>query len=199
MVLVCSSDFARPLDQRIMWLYRYEPIELSHHLAKPGGYRCSGSTYIMVFICHVTLQDHVIKALYDIMFRNPSKDATILPSLVAIEAVVLEICRVISQDQVTKGLWLHGQEPIKVNYHSARFGGDRDYGNGDIMIFVCHVTFEDHMFKLSNDFMIRSASMYFTKIPIFVCHRHCGSGDISFSLSGNLSRPRDQRVMWLYE
>ena len=45
----------------------------------------------MVFVCHVTLQDHVIKALYDFMIRSLSRYLTILASLVDIDAVVVEI------------------------------------------------------------------------------------------------------------
>ena len=28
---------------------------------------------ILVFVCHVTLQDHVIRALYDFMVSSPSR------------------------------------------------------------------------------------------------------------------------------
>ena len=34
---------------------------------------------------------------------------------------------------------LYGQEPIKVSYHLAKFGGHRHCGNDDIMSLVCHV------------------------------------------------------------
>ena len=34
----------------------------------------------MVFVSHVTLRDHVIKALNDFMGRNPLRYVTILPS-----------------------------------------------------------------------------------------------------------------------
>ena len=43
----------------------------------------------MIFVCHVTLQDHVIKA--QIMVRSFSMYVTILPSLVAIDALVEEM------------------------------------------------------------------------------------------------------------
>ena len=45
----------------------------------------------MVFVCHVTLQDHMIKALYDFMMRSLSRYITVLASLVAIDIVVVEI------------------------------------------------------------------------------------------------------------
>ena len=45
----------------------------------------------MVFACHVTLQDHVIKASNGFMVRSLSKYVTILLSLVAIDTLVVEI------------------------------------------------------------------------------------------------------------
>ena len=45
----------------------------------------------MVFVFHVTLQDHVIKSLYDFMIRSPSISIAILASLVAIDTVVGEM------------------------------------------------------------------------------------------------------------
>ena len=63
----------------------------------------------MVFICHVTLQDHVIKALYDFMVRSSSRLVDILPGVVAIGTVVKEIgditilvYHVILQDHIIK-------------------------------------------------------------------------------------------------
>ena len=56
-----------------------------------GGHRHSGSGDIMVFVCHVTLEDHMIKVLNDFMVGSPSRYVTILPSLVAIDRVILEI------------------------------------------------------------------------------------------------------------
>ena len=46
---------------------------------------------MVVFVCHLTLQDHMIKALYDFMIRSLSKYITILASLVATDFVVVEI------------------------------------------------------------------------------------------------------------
>ena len=46
---------------------------------------------MMVFVCHVTLQDHMIKALYDFMIKSLSRYITILASLVAIDIVIVEI------------------------------------------------------------------------------------------------------------
>ena len=46
---------------------------------------------MMVFVCYGTLQDHMIKALYDFMIRGVSRYITILANLVAIDIVVVDI------------------------------------------------------------------------------------------------------------
>ena len=51
----------------------------------------SGTGDVIVFAYHVTLYDHMIKALNDFMVRNNSRDIITLPSLVAIVPVVVEI------------------------------------------------------------------------------------------------------------
>ena len=45
----------------------------------------------MVFVCHVTLQGHVIKALNLFMVGIPSRKVTIRPRLVALGTMVKEI------------------------------------------------------------------------------------------------------------
>ena len=45
----------------------------------------------MVFVCHVILQDHVVKALNLFMITSPSKKVTIRPRLVAMGTMVVEI------------------------------------------------------------------------------------------------------------
>ena len=57
---------------------------VSFHSAKCDSYRHSGSGDIMVFECHMILQDHVIKALTDAMVWIPSWYVTILLRLVTI-------------------------------------------------------------------------------------------------------------------
>ena len=70
------------------------------------------------------------------------------------------------------------------------------------MIFVCHVTLQDHVIKVLNDFMVKNPSRYITKLPSLLV---IGTVDIkavnrqwmynSFSLSRDLARPRDQKVI----
>ena len=64
---------------------------MSYHPAKFGGHRHSGGRDITIFVCEVTLQDHIIRALCDFMVRIPLRSVTILPSFVAIDTVVVEI------------------------------------------------------------------------------------------------------------
>ena len=45
----------------------------------------------MNFVCHVTLRDHVIKALNDFIARSSLRYVTILPGLAAIGTVVVKI------------------------------------------------------------------------------------------------------------
>ena len=64
-------------------MIRYYPVKF-------GGHRHSDSRDKVVLVCHVILQDHVIKGSCDVMRRSPSKSVTILPSLAAIVNVVME-------------------------------------------------------------------------------------------------------------
>ena len=45
----------------------------------------------MVFVCHVTLQDHVIKALNGLMVRGLLREVALLPGLVAMGTMVVGI------------------------------------------------------------------------------------------------------------
>ena len=45
-----------------MWLYRQESIKAIYHPSRFGGHRHCGSGD-MILVCHVILQDHVIKGL----------------------------------------------------------------------------------------------------------------------------------------
>ena len=56
-----------------------------------GGHRRSGSGDLMISVCHVALEDHVIKALNEFMIRSPSRIVTIVPSLMATGIEVVEV------------------------------------------------------------------------------------------------------------
>ena len=62
---------------------------LKYYSAKFGGHRHSGSLYVIPFICHVTLQDLMIKALTNFMVSIHSKCFIILPQLVDKSTVVV--------------------------------------------------------------------------------------------------------------
>ena len=84
-------DLARSRNQKLKRLYEWELTRVSYHPAKFGDYRQSGSGDIMILACHVTMQDQVIRGLYDLMVRSPSRYVIILPSWVAIGIVMVEI------------------------------------------------------------------------------------------------------------
>ena len=56
-----SGDVARSRDQRVMLLYGKQPVKGSYHPAKVGGHSHFGIEVIMNLVCHVILQDHVMK------------------------------------------------------------------------------------------------------------------------------------------
>ena len=58
---------------RVMSLYGLEPMKLIYHPAKFGDHSHSVSRDIMVFDPHMTIQDHMFKALYDFMVWSPSR------------------------------------------------------------------------------------------------------------------------------
>lgn len=54
---------------------------------------------------------------------------------------------------------------MKASYRLATFGGNRHSGRGDIIVFVCHMTYKDHVIKMYNDYVVRSPSRYVRIIP----------------------------------
>ena len=64
---------------------------VSRHPAKFGGHWNCDSRDIMLLICHVILQDHLMKEQGNFMGRNPPRLVTILPRLMATGTVVVEI------------------------------------------------------------------------------------------------------------
>ena len=86
-----SRGLAIQHDQRVELLFGCKPLTISQHPAKFGDRRHCGSEDIMVLVCHVILQGHVIKASNDCMGRRSSRQVTILPSLVALGILVVDI------------------------------------------------------------------------------------------------------------
>ena len=46
-------------------------VRVSCHHVEFGSYKLSNSRDMMVFVCQVTLQDHVIKIFYEFVGRSP--------------------------------------------------------------------------------------------------------------------------------
>ena len=85
-----------------------------------------GGRNIIVFACHVALQDHVLKGLNDFMVRSPSRYVTILPSLVAMWRYNgFSLSPDLARPRDQRAMWLYGWESIKVNYHPTKFRGWR--------------------------------------------------------------------------
>ena len=64
---------------------------MSYHPVKFCGHKHSGNREITIFFCHMTLEDHVIRALYNLLVRVPSRYVTILPSFMAIGTIALKM------------------------------------------------------------------------------------------------------------
>ena len=147
-----------------MWVYRQERIKVSCHPVKFSDCSHSNSDDVLVLVCHVISQDHVIKGSCDFMERSSWSELTIPPSLLAIDALIVEIiCHVIDSlsrdlarphDQRVKRLYR--LKPIKVSYHPVKFGSHWHCGSGSMMILVCDMISHDHVIKGLRDFMGRS-------------------------------------------
>ena len=61
-------SFSRSGDLLVRSPSRYEP----HHPTKFGGHRLCGCRDKIVLVCHVILQNHMIKELCYFVGRNPS-------------------------------------------------------------------------------------------------------------------------------
>ena len=86
-----SRDLATPRYQRVQQLYKWGLYKVNNNLTKYGRNKHCFVGDIMVLVCHVTLQDKVIKALYGFMVRSPSRYLTILPGLLGIATEIVEI------------------------------------------------------------------------------------------------------------
>ena len=61
-----------------MWHYGEEAIHAIYHLPKFGGHRHCGSEDVLILVCHVISQDHVIKDDVTLNGRSPSRYVTIM-------------------------------------------------------------------------------------------------------------------------
>ena len=84
-----SCDLLRPRDLRAMRIYEKKLLKVSPQPVTFGGHKHCVGGEIVVLVWHVISQDNVIKRSNDFMGISPSRLATILPSLVAISALVV--------------------------------------------------------------------------------------------------------------
>ena len=92
-------------------------------------------------------------------------------------------------------MWLHGQKPLKVSHHPAKFCGHSHCCSGDLSRDFARP--RDQRLVL----LYRRVFPMVSHTPVkFGDDRNRGSGDVvnNFSLSRDLARPRNKRVMWLY-
>ena len=68
-----SRDLTKPPNRRIMQLHGQEPIKVSDGLAKCGSHMHFGSDDKIILVCHVILQDQVIKESCNFIRKSPSK------------------------------------------------------------------------------------------------------------------------------
>ena len=91
----------------------------------------------MIFICHVTLQEHVIRALCD--FMDPSGKS---PSCIVWWQQTLWQWRYdfkyrdLEKSRDQRVIRFNEQEPIKVSYHPAKLGSHRHCGSRDMFLVV---------------------------------------------------------------
>ena len=94
-------------------------------------------------------------------------------------------------------IWLYGQKVVQVCQYPTTFCHHKYCGSGDIMVLVCHVILQDNMTKGWSNTIGRSPSWQVTSLLSLVAIGTVAV-KIWFRLSRDLTRRRDQRVMWLY-
>ena len=74
-----------------------------------------------------------------IILLNLLTELTILTSLLTISIVKVE-------------------ETLKISYHPVKFGCNKQFGNGDTMVLICHLILQDHGTKGSSNSVSRNLS-----------------------------------------
>ena len=128
---------------------------ISHPSATFDSDRSRESEFITFFICHVTLYDHVINRLCDLIDNRPPLEPTTLASFHSHRSrgswdITFSICHVITwlRDQSIKSL--NGWWPFTIKIHLVNFGRHRPRRHGDISLFISHVTSWGHVTKGSS-------------------------------------------------
>ena len=68
---------------------------------------------------------------------------------------------------------INEQEPIKISYDPAKFGSHRHSDSGDIVVLVCHVTWQDQVIARSCHFMIQEPIKLIYDPVKFDGHKQC--------------------------
>ena len=85
-------------------------------------------------------------------------------------------------------------EPVKIIYHSPKFGGHRHSGNGDVLRLSSDLArLRDQSVKWLNDLEPLKISHHPTN---FGSHRYCGSGNITILVCHVISQGHGIGVMW---
>ena len=129
------------------WLYRWKALVVTHHLLKFNDQRSCGIVEVKYLICHMTLQDNVIKR-FRIYWRNLFIVQNHLAkfwshSHFGSGDITYVICYMTLQDHLIKGSFeIYGQKFLIECNNLARFGGHGHCGSGDIFksITWLHVT-----------------------------------------------------------
>lgn len=103
-----SRDLMWPSVYSAVWLFAWKALIVTDHIAKFHGHGACSNWDIKYLICHVALQDYVIKGSSDFMEGSSSLHITTLSHLVAIDILVMEICfLIITGPHMLKGLWVN--------------------------------------------------------------------------------------------
>ena len=81
-----------------------------------------------------------------------------------------------------------------MSQHSTNFGVHRNCSIGDIMVLVCHIISQNHLIKVSFDFMRRSPSRQVSILQKLVAITTLVVGYNEFSLPRELQRLRNKGV-----
>ena len=119
----------------------------------------------MVLVCHMILQDHIIKGPCEFMGRSPSRlsyhpakfgshwDCQVWQPQATWQQTYNGYLSCDLARKCNQNIRLYGLQPLKVCHHSSKFGAHRGCESGDIMVLVCDMILQDHVIKGSCDFM----------------------------------------------
>ena len=121
-----SLDFVRPCNQEVLWLYRRKLFIVQNQHAKFGSHSHYVNGDIAYLLCHVNLQDHMIKGSSDFMEGGSSLYVTTLLDLVAIRNQAVEICFNLSRPHVTtcSKSWNSPQVLLQYRYNKSNISHD---------------------------------------------------------------------------